>query len=175
GKMVRKETVENILITFGGTDSVNYSTRVAKFLRTFHFNGEITFIIGPNFLELHYEEFQKEIPECIIVKRNINKMIDYFQDTDLCICSAGNSLIELLTCGVPCIVLPQTIREEHHALILEKKRMIINLSPTWNDSTLDSALKKLLNNYNKRKSMSELALEYFDGQGLKRMMDIILK
>lgn len=169
-----KKTVEKILITFGGTDFVNYSTRVAKFLRNFYFNGEITFIIGPNFLKDNYKEFQKEISDNIIVKRNVKNMIDYFQNSDLCICSAGNTLIELLTCGVPCIVLPQTNREEEHAIAFEEKELIINLGLKWNENTLDSALNEILNNYRKRKTMSELSQEIFDGQGLKRMIDIIL-
>lgn len=168
-----KKKIKNILVTFGGTDSVNYSTRVVKMLKNRNFKINIVLIIGPGFSEDKYKKLMMEITDNIVVKRDVRSLINYIRDCDLCICSSGNTLIELLTCGIPCIVLPQTIRENEHAVAFEKKEVIINLGLNWKEDILFSTMKKLIVDYKKRKKLSEKAQKYLDGQGLKRIIDII--
>lgn len=173
-KMIKKE-VKQILITFGGSDPKNYSARLNKLLKNVKFNAAITIIIGAGYSNTNFKNLIENKTPNLIIKRNVEDIINYFKETDICICSAGNTLVELLTCGVPCVVLPQTERENEHAKEFERKKNIINLGLNFSDNKLISELKKLMLDYSKRKILSENAQNYLDGQGLKRMMDIILK
>lgn len=178
-KNVRKKKInkkiKNLLITFGGTDAVNYSTRLIKMLKSEEISAKTKLIIGPGFSNINNQMLKRELHNKIIIKRNVKDMLKYFIETDLCICSAGNTLIELLTCGIPCIILPQTSRENEHASLLEKEKLIINLGLNWNEETLISVIHNLIRDYKKRKSLSELSQKFFDGQGLNRLVDIIIK
>lgn len=106
-KTIKKE-VSNILLTFGGADPKNYSNILINILKKMNLKVIITLIIGPAFPNELFEKIFINKPETVIIIRNSSNMIKYYFEADLCICSAGNTVIELLTCGVPCIVLPQT-------------------------------------------------------------------
>ncbi len=168
-----KEKVVNILLTFGGADPKNYSTKLLKILRSIDLNLEITLIIGAGFSKEHYNDVIKEEAENISIKININNMNEQFRKADLCICSAGNTLIEALTCGVPCIVLPQTKLENARAMALAKKERMINMGQSISDKNLVKEIKNLMNDYSKRKKLSQNAQNYLDGKGIKRIIDII--
>ncbi len=170
-----KEQVDNILLTFGGADPKNYSTKLLKILRSFDLNLEITLIIGAGFSKKHYNDVIKEEAENISIKINVNNMNEQFSKADLCICSAGNTLIEALTCGVPCIVLPQTKLENARAMALAIKERMINMGQNFSDKNLVKEIKNLMNDYSKRKRLSQNAQNYLDGKGIKRIIDIISK
>ncbi len=170
-----KKKVGNVLITFGGSDPNNYSLKLIKILKQLDLNAFFTLVIGAGFSKEHYNEIIQEKSESIIIKRNINNMNDYLIETDLCICSAGNTLIEALTCGVPCIVNPQTELENERAKALEKKEMIINMGLNFNNERLIEVIKKLFFDYSLRKKLSRNAQNYLDGKGIKRIIEIISK
>ena len=105
--------------------------------------------------------------------RNIKDMAQFYNDADIAICSAGNTLIELLTFGVPSLVLPQTKRENEHANAIEGKNMLYNIGLDFDNSDLIKEIKSLINDYNKRKTYSHNAQNFFDGKGINRIIKII--
>jgi len=115
----------------------------------------------------------REKSENIIIKTNIKNMNEYLIETDLCICSAGNTVIEALTSGVPCIVLPQTILENERAKALEKKELIIIMGLNFTSDRLIAEINKLFSDYSLRKKLSKNAQNYLDGKGIKRIISII--
>ena len=166
--------IKNILLTFGGADPKNYSNRIGKILKNEDINANLFLILGRAFSKRKYKDLLKIKLKNLTIKKDISKMIDYFYESDLCICSAGNTLIELLTCGVPCIVLPQTDIEHIRAEFFSEKNMIINMGLDFTDELLISEIKKLIFDYSKRKLFNENAQKYLDGKGIKRIIDIIL-
>jgi len=171
-KIVEKK-VTNVLITFGGGDPNNFANRLINILKQTDLNVLITLIIGAGFSKEHYNEVIKEKSENIIIKTNIKNMNEHLIETDLCICSAGNTVIEALTCGVPCIVLPQTELENERAKALEKKELIINMGLNFTNDRLIAEINKLFSDYSLRKKLSKNAQNYLDGKGIKRIINII--
>ena len=100
-------------------------------------------------------------------------MNEHLIETDLCICSAGNTLIEALTCRAPCIVLPQTNLENERAKALEKKELIINMGLEFTNDRLIAEINKLFSDFSLRKKLSKNAQNYLDGKGIKRIINII--
>ena len=173
-KIIAKD-VKNILVTFGGIDHRYFTEKVMKILNDLNINATIIIVAGPGFNNERYDKLKQHKPENIITERNIKDLLKYFIEADFCICSAGTTLIELLTCGVPCIVLPQTMRENDHAKTMEKKDMIINLGLNFKDKDLIREVKNLMSDYLKRRSLSESAQNYFDGKGIRRIIQILLQ
>jgi spore coat polysaccharide biosynthesis predicted glycosyltransferase SpsG len=173
-KIIKKE-ISNILLTFGGSDPKNYSYRLIKILNDIQLNEKITLILGAAFSESNYNMLIHDQSENLIIKKNVKNMIDYLCNADLCICSAGNTLIEAIRCGVPIIALPQTETENERALALEKRNLILKLKLNFSDKDLISIIEDLWNNYSKRKRLSENAQRHLDGQGIKRIIKIITK
>jgi len=168
-----KKKVSYVLITFGGSDPNNFSNKLISILKQLDLNVLITLIIGAGFSKEHYNEVIKEKSENIIIKTNIKNMNEHLIETDLCICSAGNTVIEALTCGVPCIVLPQTELENERAKALEKKELIINMGLNFINDRLIAEIQKLFSDYSLRRKLSKNAQNYLDGKGIKRIINII--
>jgi spore coat polysaccharide biosynthesis predicted glycosyltransferase SpsG len=171
-KIIKKE-ISNILLTFGGSDPKNYSGRVIKILKKIKLCEKITLILGAAFSESHYNDIIQNQSENILIKRNVKNMIDYLINADLCICSAGNTLIEAIRCGVPCIALPQTEMENERAIALDKIKLILSLNLNFSDKDLISKIEDLMNNYSERKNLSKSAQKHLDGQGIKRIIKIL--
>jgi len=171
-KKVNKK-VTNVLITFGGSDPNNFSGKLISILKQLDLSVLITLILGAGFSKEHYNEVIKEKSENITIKTNIKNMNEHLIETDLCICSAGNTVIEVLTCGVPCIVLPQTELENERAKALEKKELIINMGLNFTNDRLIAEINKLFSDYSLRKKLSKNAQNYLDGKGIKRIINII--
>ena len=165
--------VTNILLTFGGSDPNNFSSKVTTVLKQIDLNVSIILVLGLGFSKEMHNEVIKEKTENIIIKTNIKNMKDHFIETDLCICSAGNTIIEALTCGAPCIVLPQTTLENERAIALEKKELIINLGLNFTHEQLIAEIQKLVSDYGLRKNLSKNAQNYLDGKGIQRIINII--
>jgi spore coat polysaccharide biosynthesis predicted glycosyltransferase SpsG len=171
-KNVNKK-VTNILLTFGGSDPNNFSSKVTTVLKQIDLNVSIILVLGLGFSKEMHNKVITEKTENIIIKTNIKNMKDHFIETDLCICSAGNTVIEALTCGVPCIVLPQTTLENERAKALEKKELIINLGLNFTHEQLIAEIQRLVSNYGLRKKLSKNAQNSLDGKGIQRIINII--
>lgn len=172
-KKIGKKKITKILITFGGSDPNNFSSKLVHIFKHLHLNVLFTLVIGAGFSNEHYREILKQKSEEIIIKTNINNMNEHLIKTDLCICSAGNTVIEALRCGVPCIVLPQTKLENERAKALEMRELIINLGLNFTNEKLITEINKLSNNFTLRKKLSKNAQNYLDGNGIKRIINII--
>ncbi len=173
-RKIIRPTVKNILLTFGGSDPQNFSTRLIKIMNKQKFDVELTLIIGPGFSKRkELKKFSKE--STIEIKENVKDIEKYFIKADMCICSAGNTLFELLTCGVPCIVLPQTKRENEHAEGIARLNMIKNLGLNFTDDQLISEINNMMFDHSTRKYFSNQAQKYLDGNGLRRIIEILKK
>ncbi|TFG15980.1 MAG: hypothetical protein EU535_00030 [Promethearchaeota archaeon] len=168
-----KKKVGKILITFGGSDPNNISGKIMKILKEINLNMPIILVLGAGFSNDYYKSIIQNKLNNIEIKINIKNMIDYLINTDLCICSAGNTLIEALTCGAPCIVLPQTELENERAKALEQKQLIINMGLEFTNKRLITEINNQLIDYSSRKKLSRNAQNYLDGKGIKRIVNII--
>ncbi|MFX1337554.1 MAG: glycosyltransferase [Promethearchaeota archaeon] len=171
-KKVNKK-VSKVLITFGGSDPNNFSGKLVSSLKQLDLNVIYTLILGAGYSKENYHDIMREKFDNLIIKTNIKNMNEYLIETDICICSAGNTVIEALVCGVPCIVLPQTKLESERAKALEKKQLIINKGLEFTTKRLITVINNLLSDYSLRKKLSKNAQNYLDGKGIKRIVNII--
>src|SRR3989344_4687913 len=175
-KKVNKEC-KNFLLAFGGSDPSGFTIKVAKVLNKIN-NINVTAFLGPSFgsHQQLYDLLKYLDKDKFIIKYDIEYNVEDFGKADMAIASGGHTSFELASAGIPAILLCQNDLEKERAKIIEKYGAIINLGDgnKLTDIDLINSIKKLMNNYEMRKKMSEKGQKLVDGYGLDRIVDIIM-
>jgi spore coat polysaccharide biosynthesis predicted glycosyltransferase SpsG len=176
-----KRQVKKVLITFGGSDPQNFTSKVIKLLdlhKNFFKNiNEIMLHIGSENIK---KEEVKALADRSSLKLNLVSEIKDFsslmEESDLAICSGGNTMYELCYLGIPSIVLPQNNHQRNFSSELNKYGYlkIVNVNVSDFENTFISTLLDLLNDYSLRKEYNQKSTNLFDGLGLDRISERII-
>lgn len=145
-----KKEISKILITLGGDDILGLNAPLSKALLEY-FNLEIHCI--------------SKIPlENITTHYNLNakEMVNLITQMDLCICACGQSLCEILACGIPTIALE--IANNQHANLQSFIHCVLPLEKTYllpKDTIIQNIFSALIRykDLNLRKMHQKNALE----------------
>lgn len=171
--------VENILITFGGTDPNNLTLRTLQAIERLGLKKIlINVVLGlgyppkENFYK--YAEGMRKKGFRIVVKENIKMMAKEMFDADIAITSNGRTIYEIVAMGVPCISVAQNEREVRHFFVYTS-RCIKYLGMAYTVSVKDIALaiKKMVEDYKLREEMHERMLKFNLKKGLSRVLNLI--
>lgn len=171
------EEVNNILITFGGTDPNNYTEKVLHALNNNHIsnNIEINIILGLGCENL--EKLEKDIISLnlnISIKHNVNNISKYMYEADIAFTSAGRTVYELASIGIPTIVLAQNERELLHTFANEENGFLnLGLGYNVSNDTIRKCLEKLILNYEFRNNLTNRMLEKNLRNGINKVIDLI--
>lgn len=106
------EEVSTVLVTFGGTDPQNLTRKALKALKSLGFPGHVTVVLGPGYshgaIDLSMYGLAGEVHAAV------TNLAELMHVSDLAITSAGRTVTELMTQGVPTIALCQNERELMH-------------------------------------------------------------
>lgn len=106
------EDVDNILVTFGGTDPSNLTQKSIDALERIGYEGTATVVVGPG-----YGHRKPDLAEHGLrgnVRVDVDNMAELMERADLAVTSGGRTVTELLTIGVPTVVCCQNTRELRH-------------------------------------------------------------
>ncbi|MEN6349896.1 MAG: glycosyltransferase [Syntrophomonas sp.] len=117
------ESINNILVIFGGSDPSNLTTLVIKELLNLPDYTKIDVILGASFT--HFDSLNQVLQEYEAKKKNINihknisNVAELMFNADLVIASPGISAFEALLVGTPIILFPQDFlqRETYKSFI----------------------------------------------------------
>jgi spore coat polysaccharide biosynthesis predicted glycosyltransferase SpsG len=104
--------VETILIAFGGTDPQNLTIKALKALAQLSFSKSVIVVLGPGYQHAPFELADYGLQGQIL--RSVSNMPHLMQQADLALTSGGRTVTELMTVGVPTLVLCQNTRELTH-------------------------------------------------------------
>lgn len=110
-----KEAVEHILIAYGGTDPANLTDKAISALIALGYDQKTTVILGPG--HSHSETIKEKIKKLnceVQLLQNVSNMAVLMKEADLALTSAGRTVTELMTVGVPTITMCQNNREMRH-------------------------------------------------------------
>ena len=170
--------VKSILILQGGADTKCFIPKIINVLKKIPNEIKITVVIGSAFkckkeMNLIIKKNEREVT----VLQDIKNMASIMKNKDIIITSAGVTLIEILTIGVPSIIITGDKHELENANRIANKKAAISLGYVKNVSQkiLYETVEELIQNYNKRKALSRNAQKISDGKGLERIIKIIEK
>jgi spore coat polysaccharide biosynthesis predicted glycosyltransferase SpsG len=125
---LNKQTVDRILITFGGVDEGNLTARITNLIAPICIEKNIALdiVTGPGYS--HHSELSKIIsthPSASITRASSTSRIsDLMYKADLAITSGGRTVLELASLLVPTIVICQNERETTHRFASEENGLI---------------------------------------------------
>ncbi len=176
-KRVINEDVKNILVTMGGADPLNLTSKIISILSTLDINLKINVVSGNAFRNI--EEIEKTClgkPK-IQLHYNVDNMSDLMHQNDIAISTGGITLYELAITGTPAIVFTQAENQVLQSNIFNDKGNIINLGDGSELGELHfiETLNNLIRDYDKRCRMSKIGQEIIDGKGTERCYAEIIK
>ncbi|MBQ3472657.1 MAG: UDP-2,4-diacetamido-2,4,6-trideoxy-beta-L-altropyranose hydrolase [Methanobrevibacter sp.] len=109
-----KEDVNKVLLTFGGTDPNNLTEKVLESILESNYKNNIEIILGLGYANKKEIQEKYKDNERIEIYENVKNMSEHMHDADLIFTSAGRTMYEIASLGVPCICLCQNERELSH-------------------------------------------------------------
>lgn len=169
------ETVNNVLIMFGGTDPLNLSQRLHEIASGFNSNGirvKFDFILGSGY---NHKFPCTDSNLGITVVQDVARVTEYMKHADLAFSSQGRTTFELATMGVPAVVLAQNEREQLHPFAQMDNGFInLGLGTEVSNEDICQTLDWLVKSPSIRKEMHHLMLQNDLKSGIKRVKRILL-
>jgi CMP-N-acetylneuraminic acid synthetase/spore coat polysaccharide biosynthesis predicted glycosyltransferase SpsG len=172
-----RESVEEVLVIFGGTDPCNLTKRLFDVIQNID-DGKIhyTFILGMGYTrsdELIEKSKLHNLNVDII--QDVKLMTEYMGQADIAISSQGRTMLELASMGVPTILMAQNKREQHHEFgYLQNGFINLGLGSEVEDDTIKQTLLWLINSPQIRKQMKDQMKKKDLKKGIDRVKSIIL-
>ena len=172
-----KKSISKILILRGGSDSNCIGPKIIKTLQKIDEDFTISIILGSKFdcwKELNQEKSKSQ--KKLRIFHNVKNMANIMKDYQLAISAAGVTSTELLTVGIPTIIIYGDPHEKEAANYFEQRNSVINLGygKTISNSTIIKNVHDIMNDFGARKILSRNAKKNFDGKGGNRIAKKIM-
>ena len=164
-----------ILISMGGSDPEGFTLDAVKAVSPMP--ADVTVVTGPFFMfEMELAAILNDWSGEIEVKQNVTDMAELFSQTDLAILSFGVTVYEAARMGVPSVVLPRSRADAECAARLTKIGICRSLDyrETVSANEVRKRVNDLLLKPGLRKTMSRTATALIDGQGVRRVAEVIM-
>ncbi len=167
-------TVNNVLITFGGTDPNNFTEKVIDSILSTNYEGRINVILGLGYQGLDDLISKYESNQSIQIYRNVSNISEFMFKADLIFTSAGRTMYEICSLGVPTICLCQNERELSHVFANESNGFInMGLGEDVERQQIIDEFINLVNNYDLRVEMNKKMLNVDLKNGFENIWSII--
>lgn len=171
---------EKILITLGGTDTWDITTKVIRSLSPFfkQKNFQFSTTIGPGFTNKNklirwINEFSNHT---VTIYPNPPWLGEVMLNHDLIICGGGITLYETATLGIPILAIanePHEIQNIDYFLQEGNVLAYVGYRNEWPKARLQQLLKTTTSVPTERLKCRKKGLNLVDGKGLQRTLDII--
>ena len=174
-KKIDKE-VKRILLTFGGTDPNNLTEKVLESVLESKYENDIEIILGLGYNRK--EEIQEKYKdnERISIFENVKNMSEHMHNADLIFTSAGRTMYEIASLGVPCICLCQNERELTHIFGNTEHGFInLGLGSNLSKETIIRTFENTIDDYELRLEMNKRMGEVDLRHGFDNIKKLIKK
>lgn len=169
---ILSDRVSNVLITFGGVDSHNYTKRVINSIYVFCKEREVSISVVAGFGYRHYDSLQQY--EAIKVYKNAKNIAKHMQLADIAFTSAGRTTYELASLQIPTIVIAQNKRELTHRYATETYGFkVLGFGYNIRNDTILKAFRELVDDRTKREAQQKSMVKLNLRSGRKRTLHLI--
>ena len=171
------KNVENILITMGGSDSNQITTKVVKALSKLKLNIHLKVVLG-RLSQLSDEQVKTLLSNyggSFQVVKDAHNMAELMNESQLAITNSGLTKYEMGNMGLPAIVISNN--SKHAALMVDfaSYGTVVHLGANekvTEENILDAVIA-LMNDEIIREKMSNAGKQLIDGKGIERIFDSI--
>lgn len=175
-KKIENNEVKKILVTFGGTDSDNFTLKILKLLSSINENVEFLIVLGPfNLFYKDIERYDREVGCKIKLIKSPEDMAEVYLESDIAISAGGSSCYELAHFGIPNIIIAVADNQIKVSHELDKQKVSIYLGKKneLKAERLTYNVKELIDNYSLRKQMRLNGRKLVDGKGKERIVEFM--
>lgn len=173
------EDVKRILITTGGTDSLNLTGRLLERLIKEKVMWRIEFHVIVGRFNIHKEELKyiSTLHNNIYLHENVSNMSYWMRNCDIAISAGGTTLYELCACGIPTICLSIADNQENIGIWQDRGYMRYagnvceNMDECINNCIMN--IKVYCEDMKTREKQSKRMQHLLDGLGAKRIADYL--
>jgi CMP-N-acetylneuraminic acid synthetase/spore coat polysaccharide biosynthesis predicted glycosyltransferase SpsG len=166
-----RERVDEVLVLYGGTDPAGLAPKALRALQVIGYQGHVTLVRGLGAEEIDITEFDLDLD----LKQNVKNMPQLMAAADLALSSAGRTLTELATIGVPTICMAQNTKELGHShASVEFGVEMLGLGSSVPDSQLQTAIRELIDSAARRGELRAAALAQTAGRTNRAVVREIL-
>ena len=167
-----RENVEEVLVLFGGTDPSNLAVKALQSLEQIDFDGRVTVVRGLGADLIDPKAFNLRLK----VLSNVKNMPAVMERADIALSSAGRTITELASLGIPTICMAQNEKELTHTHVTTSNGVLmIGLGRLVSVETLSAHLNELMTNSELRFKLHERGLAATAGRSNDRIVRRILK
>lgn len=167
-----RENVEEVLVLFGGTDPSNLAVTALRALEYLEFKGRVTLVRGLGADLVDPKAYQLRLR----VLSNVKNMPAVMEDADIALSSAGRTITELSSLGIPTICMAQNAKELTHTHTTPTNGVLmLGLGALVSTETLAAHLSELMSNDDLRFKLHTRALEATGTRSNDRIVRRILK
>jgi UDP-2,4-diacetamido-2,4,6-trideoxy-beta-L-altropyranose hydrolase len=170
------DILDNVLVTFGGSDIRNLTPRILRLVSKNLPNAKTTIIIGGSYRNLEEIEAEANESTTLVYSPDAERMKECMLKADIAIASGGQTLYELARVGVPTIGIISVDNQLDDINGWEETGFLKNAG-WWDSRDLEQNIVKLVNICSKRHErgkMTKIGRSFVDGQGAKRIADNII-
>ena len=168
------DEAHRVLVTLGGGDPANVTLRVVNALKGIDFSGlEAKIVVGPS--NPHTETLQhtlRSAPCSLNIVQGVEDMADLIAWADMAISGGGTTCWELAFMGLPSVIF--ALAENQRSVTEALHSLEIAQSLGWfagiKESVVTRALKELMLDSKRRKTMADRGQQLVDGVGIDRVI-----
>lgn len=165
-----KETVSQIAVLFGGTDPSELAIKALSALQEIQFPGKVKVIRG-----LGASEITQDFNLDVEFLSNVKNMPRVLAEADIALSSAGRTITELASLGIPTICLAQNQKELDHSHTTEDNGVLmLGLGQEITKDFLAQEIEKLIDDFQLRKNLHANAKNSTANRRNKRIVAEIL-
>ena len=166
------EKVQEVLVLFGGTDPSNLAETALRALEHIKFEGRVTIVRGLGADLIDPKAYNLRLK----VLSNIKNMPAVMENADIALSSAGRTITELSSLGIPTICMAQNSKELTHTHTTPANGVImLGLGKLVSIETLGAHLTELMDNSELREKLHLRALEATKGRSNANIVRRIMK
>lgn len=154
--------VQSILITMGGLDPQNITQQLLPPLLSKYPNIKFYVVLGKYFSSKSFlMTLAPSFPNLCLLE-NLNSLIEYINQSDLCISAAGTTAFEIARCGRPMMLFAQEKNQLFSSQYWEKTKGVLNMGYYQEQSIHQYLihLDRLIKNQEMRRNMSAALLQH---------------
>ena len=167
-------SVKEILLTFGGTDPNDLTKKTLNCILKSEFKGNVKVILGLGYMDKKGIEKEFQDYSNIEIFEDVKNISEYMISADLIFTSAGRTMYEIASIGVPCVCLCQNQRELSHIFgNVENGFINLGLGSEVKENDLINTINDIIDNYDLRMEMSNRMKNVDVRHGFENLMKIV--
>lgn len=166
-----KDTIDTILITFGGADVKNLTPQILRGLTCSYPEATKRVIIGPGFNNVREIQSAADDKTSLIVNPEDDTIKRAMLEADVAISAGGQTLNELARIGVPTVSIPVAPNQMRHVQAWSEVGFLDYVVWTENKRSLDTVIHDVdkLRDQTIREERSKIGISCVDGLGAQRV------